>query len=277
MLLGLNPRRMLMAETSIEFTYDELAIVTRQLGCDMPVGVAADDIELPPSVVERLEASARAALGARRILTGTDADSVNSAVKSLLDLAASPKLVVSIEIDESDVVETTFLLCDEDLGVEVAPVAGSVYRFTPYITRDLVRRVLKVSDLRPATPVLTECLRLTVEQIEHAALIADNDVFAGSDYLSSVGVPKASAGLFADALAQRRRSVSVTALHRPEDSRVEGGTMSWIDCGIAGNWLSEAVEGDPDQLDVRSVSIDELVAMLVSYLPDAFGSSSSLG
>ncbi len=262
-----------MSETSIDFTYDELRIVTRVMNIAMPIGVVADDMELPPSIVERLEANACAALTARHILTAENV--IHHAVRSVIDLAATPMLMLSVEVDDHGVVDTTFLLCDEDLGVQVALLAPSVYRFTPYMTRELVRRVYRITDLRPALAPTDVVVQITAAQVEHSAALAEVDEHECTDYLMSAGAPPSAAASLAAALSQRRRSVTITAVHRPNPGRLYGGSLSWIDCGIAGNWRSELAEiqpsADPPTLELRPATLDELTAVLVSYLPAAFG------
>ena len=70
------------------------------------------------------------------------------------------------------------------------------------------------------------------------------------------------------------------SIHRPDDDLVEGGTLSWIDCGLLGNWIAEGDEditemesgGPTGLLTLRSVEASEIQETLLSYLPLAFTS-----
>lgn len=269
-----------MDEVSVEFTRDELEVLTGLLGLELPVGVGEEDFKLPTELIERLHASARRALEARRVvIDGT----VNDAVASVLELAASPLLVMSVEIEAGPEVDATFLLCDTDLGVEVAEFAQKCYRLTPFVTRDLVTRVVRLTDLRPAAIADVGGFAILTADLEAAALLAGQDPYAARDLLVSAGVGAERAGVFAEAIGALRRTVAVTAMHRPDEDRIEGGALSWLDCGLRGNWWSEpsddGAQADDLALQIAPISAEAILAELTSYLPLAFsdeGESSEL-
>lgn len=264
-------------DVSIDLTYDEIVVLTRVMSVDMPVGVAIDDIEYPEAIRSRLDGNATLSLEARRILTpSASGPEVNPAVAELLDLASAPGLIISIEVEEPSGTDFRVLVCDEDLGVEVAPITPSAYRLTPFVTRDLVRRVVRFTDLRPANVPVVRDVTIKSSELTRAASIADVDQDGAADYLKTLGVDDADA--LASALGERRRVVSVTALHQPTGAMIEGGSISWIDAGLRGNWLSEPADGsthlDTDDEDglvlVRPVTAETIMTELVSYLPAAF-------
>lgn len=261
-----------MAEISIDLTYDEVRVLTSALGLPLPVGVTEDDIEFPEAIAVRLAERARASLIARKILSV--GGEVNHAVKAILDLIATPGLMLAVEVDTIDVIQTDYLLCDPDLGVHVDAIAPSVFRFTPFVTRDVIRRVIELTDLRPAEVPVMDPVRLSVEQVTRAADLADTDLAAATSYLAEQGVVNGASTLAA-ALGSRRRSVNITSLHRPGASVIEGGVVSWIDCGLNGNWLTngapeDAAESAGDDMVLQPVAAPAIVDELISYLPEAF-------
>lgn len=139
-----------MQDVSVDLTLDEVSVLCATLGLELPVGVAADEFEMPEEITARLEAAARSSLAARGILDATQGAAVNEAVATLLDLAAKPGLIVAVEAQRDGVIDLRFLLCDVDLGVEVSAFAPSAYRLTPFVTRDVMHRVIRATDLRPA-------------------------------------------------------------------------------------------------------------------------------
>jgi hypothetical protein len=269
-----------MAEVSVELTYAEIHVLTRELGLGMPVGIAADDLELPEPVAARLAERARAALIVRRVVSV--AGEVNHAVQALLDLAASPSLAFAVEINSDGIVESHLLLNDPDLGVQISPIAPSVFRLTPYVTRDAIRRIIQLTNLQAVEAPAVSPIQLTVAQISQATTLAQTDMATAISYIGSIGVI-ADARVLAAALAHRRRTVSVTALHRPDDQMVEGGVLSWIDCGAKGNWHAETpiAIGSPvnddhhDMVMLTPRTAKDLVAEMIGYLPAAFSSFDS--
>jgi hypothetical protein len=256
--------------------------VTGLLGLELPVGIDDEEFPLPAELIDRLHASARRALEARRIVVdGT----VNEAVASVLELAASPLLVMSVQVEEGVEVDATFLLCDTDLGVEVAEFAQKCYRLTPFVTRDLVTRVIRLTDLRPSTPAGVEGFSLSSADLATAAQLAGQDPLATADLLVSAGVDAPRAAVFAEALATLKRTVAVTAMHRPDEERIEGGALSWLDCGLRGTWWSEPSEDGGDAIEsddegdvtmrIAPITAEAILRELVSYLPLAFSDEPS--
>lgn len=259
-----------MSEAFVDLTYDEIQVLCEILGLPAPLGVLEDEIEYPEQIVNRLRATARASLEARRIVTPrADGADVNDAVATILDLAATPSIITSIELQRSVEVELRFLLCDEQLGVEVAAIAPSAYRFTPFVTRDLTARVTRITDLRPADVADIAPVTLSPSDLERAVEVADVDLVGACDLLQTLGVPEASAQVLAEALAERKASITVTTLHKPSDELLEGGTVSWIDTGLRGNWLSETPDDaiDDESLQLRPVAAKAIIDELISYLP----------
>lgn len=261
-----------MADVGLTLTFDELTVLCGTLDLQLPVGVIEDEYEYPPEVVARLRAAATAALHTRGITDGVEATAVNSAVRTLLEIASEPALIASVERDTGDDVRVAFLLCDADLGVQVEALVPAAYQLTPFVTRDLMSRIVRISDLRPADVPDVPPLSIARDDLELCGEAASSSPGRAGDGLRSVGVPEPAASAFGAALAERRASIGVTILHRPTDELIEGGTLSWIDAGLLGNWLSDATEAtsDDDQLVIRAVNAPEIVEQLLSFLPGAF-------
>lgn len=265
-------------DVSIELTLDEITVLAGLLDLPMPIGVAADEIDYPDVVRERLAEAATRSLEARGIITPIQpgGHEVNEAVATIIRLTTEPALSIAIEVESDTAATFRSLLCSEELGVDVLPRHGSVYELTPFVTRDTVRRVIHAADLRPAAVPVAETIEIGTEMLEQLAMRATLDTDGTAAELRSIGASEAMAHSLATALASRRALVTVTAIYQPEHDVFEGGTLTWMDAGLYGNWLTElpddesadGLEGPPERVRVRAVTAEELLGTFASYLPE---------
>lgn len=284
-------------EIHVDLTVDELVVLCAMVQCELPIGVVEADIhldaDLPQTVRDRLARAAHSTLVARRILiSGPSRTEVVDAVTGLIELAAAPALIVSIEIDRDGFQETLFLLAEPDLAVEVSLIGLSTYRFTPFLPRELMRRIARLSGLRPAEIAAPAPALVSRADLNDAQSLALQDAARAAEHLAALGVPPDTAGALAVALADQEALVTVTILHRPNEHQAQGGTLCWIQSGLSGNWLNEEIvgqlppgptncspEGDQhalqqhalqQQISLRSVATSTILAELSSFLPEVF-------
>jgi hypothetical protein len=266
----------MVGETSIEFTEDELVAITELAGIGLPAGLG-DMEDMPDEVRQFLNNRGRTSLEERGIIIdGT----VNESVVDLLTVAAEPGIICSCAVEHDQIVDTTFLLAVPDLAVEHSAPAATVHRFTPFLPRDLMARLLRLVDLRPAQPAPVKGFSAPVLAVETASALAlDSSLDDARAILIDAGVAEDSAAGFVESMRSRHSTALVTILHKPEAELVAGGQLTWIDCGLAGLWKIESPESDPtdfdDQdgttmIDVEPVHAETLAAELLSYLPEAF-------
>lgn len=256
-------------ELSVDFTTEELLLLAERCGVEPPAGLTAGDtLQLPAEYRQAIREQAEGALRARRVL-GEDGTEPVEAVVTLLSVLGRPALLTTASIEQGGVVETRFYASNPDLAVEHRSLATSVHRLLPFATRDLLSRVLGFVDLRPVEPPAVPALVATVATLEACSTkVAEHDHHAAVAVLTQAGAPSVTAEAFVEALKAKRASASVTILYRPEDDKVAGGQLTWIDAGLRGLWVSEATEGD--RLEVIPRPAEEIAKELLSYLPQPF-------
>jgi hypothetical protein len=264
-------------DVSIDFTTEELLVLAELTDGELPAGLGLQSIdELPESLRGFARESTRRALHARRVLSGTDAEpAVVEAVANLLDVVTHPGILGIAAIQQGEVIETQFFSATPEVGVQHASIAESVHRFTPFPPGELLTRILTHVDLRPATVPGVPPFRAPLSQLVRVdESIGAYEDSAATALLESHGADASAAHAFVAALGQRRSSVTVTLIHKSSETQAEGGVLTWLDCGLAGNWVSEAVS-DPDDADpmveVRPASAEAIARELIGYLPAPFG------
>jgi hypothetical protein len=103
---------------------------------------------------------------------------------------------------------------------------------------------------------------------------------AGNDSLDAAvavlvadGISADAAEVFVEALSVRRGSTQIALFHKPNDTVMEGGSLSFIDAGLAGYWQTDALEtSDPTKTaKITSVDAQSLAKQVIDFLPEAFG------
>lgn len=269
-------------ETYIDFTSEEVLVLCELLALEPPPGLGADslsDLALGDNE-EILRAAAMKSMSARGVVTD---GVVVDAVQEVMRTACNPGVMASASIEVDNIVETRFLAAMPEISVEHQGLSISLHRFIPFATRDLLTRVLRFVDLRPYEPeqdISFTMLDETLDQVSEA--LDSHDHEAAHEILMAEGVDEAAARSFVIALTMRHSSASITILHRPEDEQVVGGSLTWIDAGVSGLWVTELQVDDDDgetevvddadqvKLEVGLTSAKDVATELLSYLPEAF-------
>ncbi|HEY3673672.1 MAG TPA: hypothetical protein VGN51_22240 [Acidimicrobiia bacterium] len=264
-------------EVSIDFSVEELLLLAELLG--QPALPGLDDAALAHLTPDARSAASDAALHslmARRVVVSTaeGVTEVAAPVMSLLEVASAPALLGRAEHEVDGLMEIRFYLSQPDVSVEQTPLIGGVHRLTPFATEELLTRALgrcalterPVVDADPITVTLGQ-LRATNDAVEAGEVDQARAALGGSD----------GAAAFVAALTTRVSSSRVTFLHRPTDTVIEGGELTWLDGGPGGLWLTPTVDTDPDEDDLDAVLDFEveiapataaaIAAELHSYLP----------
>lgn len=282
-------------DPTIDFTTEELLVIAEITGGPLPAGLEIESLdELPAAYRDYARQTAERTLRARRVVQdGIDGRPVVvDAVRAMLEVVGSPGLLGVCALEEDGVVETRFFCASPELGVEHAAIATSVHRFTPFLTRDFLARLLRFADLRPARVPDVDPFEVPLSVLERVGeSVSRGEVDAGRVLLMDAGVPEAAAAVFAAAFANKKSTVTVTVLTRPDPEKVVGGMLVWLDAGLDGNWVTEGVDdagtvvgagagagggqsdiGSPDPVVLlRPESAEQMAAELLSFLPDAFG------
>lgn len=268
-----------MAEVGIEFTTEEILVLTELTGLQPPSGLGIDTFDdMPDAYRDYARESANRTLAARGVL----ADGVaNHAVVSVLEAAASPALLAICSVEREGVVETTFHTVTPELGVTHTCPAPSVHRFSPFTPRELMVRLLRTADLRPSDAADVSEFTVEVDALESSVeSVAAGRLEDAVSALVATGVPEPVSQAFCRAVLDLRGSASVTVLHKPTEESVEGGSLAWLDTGFSGLWVTEPEQGvensEPVRVTVAPFSGERLAGELLGFLPEAFASSESL-
>jgi hypothetical protein len=260
-------------EVAVDLTLHELGVLRQLLELPNAAGIEEDPIaDVPEQARSYVVDSVLSALRSRSIVTGEGDDlEVAEPIRLLMSVASQPGVLSLISRQVENIVDTVALAVWPDIAVETRAVGHSLYRLTPFESRDLLARILRLSDLHPTGPV-DRGIVLTVasEALDAAA----GHLLAGDDIAAAVALGgDPAADTFVEALKTKRAAAQVTILHRPESGRVEGGAVAWIDTGFNGVWTTEAVEADGEptgDVTIRRVDAMDLVRELFSFLPAAF-------
>lgn len=268
-------------EVFIEMTAEELVVLCEAGGIGLPVSF--DDAplgHLTESRVALAKNNAERSLVARRALVIQDDGSTKpiEAIATILEVAASPGIVglVTIERMEDDDLDVRTLAVLPDLGVEIRKVGSNLHRLTPFAPEDLVARIVRLLDLRSldiAEQVSFSASFTALETCGDAVESGGSEgTSAGVAALRADGVDSRAAELFVDALTVRRGSTQIAIFHKPTDTTMQGGTLSFIDAGFGGYWQTEPLETDNGKrATVTAVDASTLAKQLMEFLPEAFG------
>jgi hypothetical protein len=263
-------------EVSIDFSVEELLLLAEILG--QPAIPGLDERALLGLTPEARSAASEAALHslvARRVVTQTDGTSdIAAPVVSLLEAASQPALLGRTEHEVDGLMELRFYLSQPDVSIEQTPLVGAVHRLAPFATEELLTRALDRCALEERPRADAEPFTVTLDQLR-----TTNDAAEAGDLdlaRRAIG-GTASAAAFVSALTTRVSSSRVTLLHRPTETVIEGGELTWLDGGPGGLWLTPTVDTDPDEDDLDTVldfeveiaptTATAIAAELFSYLP----------
>lgn len=270
------------SSVSIDFSTEELVLLSELTSMPMPAGVGVESLELLPTEYRAYaRSSAQAALTARRVIeSGVDGPEVPEPIQQLLEVLGRPGMLGVANVQTGEIVETRFYCADPDLGVEHEEIGPSVHRLSPFPTREFLSRILTFVDLRPADVNDAPPFDATLAQLETVdQLVSSFEVDAAIQLLVDSGATQPAAAGFVAAIQTRRASVTITLLYKSTDTHTEGGVISWIDGGLNGYWLTDQADEDAVGADapitVSPASAEALVSQLASYLPTADPSSSS--
>jgi hypothetical protein len=259
-------------EPSIDFTTEEVLTACDVAGLPRPVGLVDAMSDVPEEVQAYLRTSARESLTVRGVLAGSDGEQpvIAEAVATLLEVAGAPGLLCIVAVEQEGIVETRFFAASPDLGVEHLALATTLHRFVIFPTRDLLARVLRFVDLRPADAPDALSFVVPVSVLERVGEAAEayEDERAGQ-LLAEAGASPTDAVTFIEALRAKRSTINVTILHKPTEQTVEGGALTWLDAGMNGLWISEPADDDAT-VEIKPVDAKTISGELLSYLPGAF-------
>lgn len=268
---------MVADEVSIDFTTEELLVLESALQISVlppgPGGAGQVD-GLPGEPVALLD-HARRALRARRILRTDSESDVNPAVAQLLQIVGAPLLVLEVARAIGKETEHTFFTAVPELAVEHRWIGEGLHRLTPFPANTLMSRALTVARLEGRKAIAVQPMRIAAGVATDAFAAAQNlDHAQASRILQDAGVPVSDVELLVNALTNRVAAATITVVHRPAASVLEGGEVAWVDGGRAGGlWLMPTVDellagGDTSLLvEVRPTSTGEIRDIVRSFLP----------
>jgi EspG family len=282
-LIDAFPKRkpaMARKDVFIEMTTEEIVVLCEAGGLGLPISLGDEPLgHLPESRVFLAKANATRSLVARRALEVDEAGENRpiEAIRTILEVSSTPGIVglVTLETVEDEDLDVRTLAVMPELGVELRKVGTNLHRLTPFAPEDLVARIIRLLDLRPAGPVTPLSFTASFDALETCGEAVEEGgaegIAAGIAALTANGVPAETAQVFVDALTIRRGSAQIAVFHKPTDTTMEGGTLSFIDGGMAGYWQTDAgEEGSGRIATVSTVDASSLARQMLEFLPDAF-------
>lgn len=277
-----------MRDAYIELSADQMDALCASLGLPLPTGLEPGLLEgRPEAVRDYLQAQAIEDLVARKVMTRPeDGGRIEDAVADVLRVAAEPGLLVVATAERDGVAETRFYAVAPDLGVEQAPLSSELHRFTPFAPSEVLKRALRFVDLRPHEALDVEGFRLRTSVLDQVGeLLLDGQDEVAAALLAEHAIAGEAAEAFLKVAAGAPRTVSVTIFYRPSETEVAGGSLLWLDGGLDGLWVAEAVEDqdeddgvdDDPVVDLRPSTGHEVARELLSYLPSPFAGPPSEG
>jgi len=245
--------------------------------------------DVSPGTREATLQTARRSLIARRVVSvGVDGTTeVVPAVTKLLDVMASPGLLGRVTTDGPNALEARVFAAVPEVAIEDEVRAEGVHRLTPFPTEDFLARLLDFTGLAERPEAGLAPITVTAR----AFALCGECVEAGSQTdavkaLIDAGAAGDTADAFVTALSGAPTTSTVTILHRPDATHIEGGELAWIDGGDNGIWLipiaADEHGTDDDEVDegatagageaaviIEPTTAGHIGRVLLSYLPQS--------
>lgn len=257
--------------SAVRFSAEELLALGESLGTSGFPGVDESTLgDLDPAARATAIRTAHRSLLARGVLEITpDGIRLAPLLEPSIATVTRPRLVVNVDRRTHEARNAVVISAVPGSAVELAVAPGGLYVLTPFPAKALVERTIRRAELvdRPAHEVPP--MDLTARQM---ARLRETRGEVDPAEMGEGATP------FIRAFA---KSVGATHLRilAHDGGRLAGGSVSWIDGGALGLWLLEPIgapsvtsdDGTPSPCAVRPTSAKELLAMLLSFLPDSTG------
>lgn len=276
-----------MPEVTFDLSIEEIVVLVGGAGTEIPPPLGPNPLGFEPAETRaaRLD-TARRGLEARQLLDRSTG-AVVAPVAALFELFAGPDVVVRIQREADGRVHESSVCGAPDVAGEMFELVGGLWRFVVFQAAQLPARVAGRAGLIERPHNGDALIRLRPGSVPRIArLLADDHEGAVSYLVDSEEVEVSTAQRLATALEARLASAIVTILWRPSETVLEGGELSWLDCGDQGLWLMPVPapppprpEGASDdavvsafgdvRMEMQAVSAEWILAELISYLPAA--------
>lgn len=255
-----------MARASLDFSYEEVVVLCRRLGFDVPVeepGHPLDDVDT--EVLDLLLGVAERGLLARRLIGA--ADEVHPAIADALSVVSAPDVIVDLVRHDHPSAAFTYA-SDPAMTVEHQRRPGGIHRLTVADTSELLELLRERTGL-PAPTSATQfdvVGELTGLAWSHST---KHDAAAAIEVLHQAAIADETAQRIVAALRDGRASGSLTVLHRPTETTFEGGDISWLHLEDDLVAVVPGPEPTARPVDLAICTIRGLLAEIWSYLPGA--------
>jgi hypothetical protein len=256
----------------ISYSAEELATLTAAMGANGLPGLRIPWSD-PQSDAGRgaraSQAIAQRSLIARGVVTvQTDGTGViNPPHSTLLDLAISPALVLTVQRESGDLIESRFYYAHAGITVEHATPWLGVHRLSPFATSQLIPTAFAFLQLEarpPASGSSFEVVARLLQQFDASPSATDEPPSSDSPEMSRLKA----------LLDTRVCTAHFTVMYR-EGDEIRGGELAWVDAGAAGLWTAErkaagpAMEGGAETVKIAPTDYETLRETLLGFLPPA--------
>jgi hypothetical protein len=199
-------------------------------------------------------------------------DDVPGELVTALSVLADPQFLITALRQDDAPAMTTSVAVGDGVAAELRPVGARRQRLELVPASGALARATAFCGLRerpiPAVPPLT---------LEPARLVAAGDRVAGGDtdgaaeILAVGGGDERARGALLRALVSRRAGCEVSVLDRRRPDQVQATVTAWLDAGDAGLWRIPPVTPAAETVEVRPVTVAELVGEMVDGMPELGG------
>jgi hypothetical protein len=272
-------------DIAVDFSFEELLALSRTLVLPPLAGLGADPLKgLDEQALEPLLDAARRSLVARKVITVDDAgtESVIDGVGRIMSIATAPAVFARVQLEQRGLVESRAFAAVPGVTIEHRPLVGGVHRLVAFDTDELLLRIIGATNLEARPSISAPPFETSVRTLlEFEASILEQRVDDAVHLLGRDGVPEEPARAFALALGHKVRAARVVIVHRPTETVIAGGELTWLDCGDEGLWLVPTPDLPPDadaesdafdlRIEVEPTTRERIVGELISYLPQQEG------
>ncbi len=264
------------SDATVNLTPEELSVQAAELELPLVPLLHYDPIAVEGAEpAAELEVLTRAQLVKREILSAPNAGEVAEPIRALMELLATPRLLLRVEATFLGAEAQWQFACTPNAVIEIAEMSDRSWRFSALALSQLVARIIELTGLVDRPEITVAPISLPTRTLLALPGFIDDDERAMSQLLAD-GANETSARAALNALRAAHTAAAVTVLSRPERDRLVGGELAWIDAVDLGLWITptpdttdwnESSSEPGPEAELRPTTAEWIRTELRSYLP----------
>lgn len=189
-----------------------------------------------------------------------------------LSVLADPRFLITALRQDDAPAMTTSVAVGDGVAAELRPVGARRQRLELVPASGALARAtafcgLDERPVPPVPPVTIEPARL----VAAGDRVAAGDTDGAAEILAAGGGDERARDALLRALVSRRAGCEVSVLDRRRPEQVQATVTAWLDAGDAGLWRIPPVTPAAETVEVRPVTMAELVGEMVDGIPELGG------